>query len=142
MWNGPTTVEGVATAGRRWLIASTRIETPSTSDMRMNSCRLSSHIFPTRVRKSMPANHSPSVGSTSRMKPCRCLTSEVTTSRSRGSGEWLKRSVARLVMFCSVVFLMGCSGGRLYRIYFLAANSSRVSNVYEHDDDSADRGAG
>src|ERR1700681_4080666 len=94
-------------------MASTRIETPSTSDMRMNSWRLSSHIFPTRVRKSMPANHSPSVGSTSRMNPCRCLTSEVTTSRSRGSGHLLNRSVARLVMFCSVVFLMRYSAGRL-----------------------------
>jgi hypothetical protein len=35
--DGPSTVVSVALFGRRWLIASTSIETPSVSDRRMNS---------------------------------------------------------------------------------------------------------
>jgi hypothetical protein len=37
MKNGLSTVVSVAPFGRRWLIASTSIETPSVSDRRMNS---------------------------------------------------------------------------------------------------------
>src|SRR4051812_28118918 len=140
-------------------MASTRIETPSTSDIRMNSWRFSSHIWPTLVRNWMPAIHSASVGSTSLTKPCRCLTSEVTTWRRRGSGQVPNRSRASLVTFCSVVFLMRCSGredpnatvadyrcadegvkARIKR-FIMAANNSASPAVYEHDDDSSDRGA-
>src|SRR5579871_2423202 len=39
----------------------------------MNSCRLSSHIQPVRVRNWMPCIHSSCVGSTSRRKACRCV---------------------------------------------------------------------
>ena len=52
-WNGPSTVDSVAPTGCRLLMVSTSMETPSTSESRMNSCRLSSHMCPVRVRKSI-----------------------------------------------------------------------------------------
>src|SRR5712664_174030 len=39
-------------------MASTSIEIPRISDKRMNSCRLSEHILPARVRKSIACHHS------------------------------------------------------------------------------------
>jgi hypothetical protein len=66
--NGPSTVVSVAPSGTGWLIASTSMETPSVSDSRMNSWRLSSHMWPVRVRNSMPYSHSFWVGRTSRTK--------------------------------------------------------------------------
>src|SRR4051812_19618290 len=85
MKNGPKTVDSVAPGGRRWLMPTTSIDSPSTSESRMNSWRLSSVMWPTRVRKSIPANHSSSVSRTSLANACRCLT--------RLSASSLKRSV-------------------------------------------------
>src|SRR3954462_9425429 len=51
-WNGPSTVDSVDRPPVRWFIVSTSIETPRTSDSRMNSCRTSSLMCPVRVRKS------------------------------------------------------------------------------------------
>src|SRR3954453_6465103 len=86
MWNGPSTVDSVEAPPVRWLIVSTSIETPSTSESRMNSCRTSLHICPVRVRKSIATPHSSSVSSTSLTNACRWWTSEVMTCFSRGSG--------------------------------------------------------
>ena len=44
--NGPNTVDSVAPSGTRWLIPITSIDTPSTSESRMNSWRRSSLIWP------------------------------------------------------------------------------------------------
>src|SRR5688572_23137655 len=86
MWKGPSTVDSVEVPPVRWLIVSTSIETPRTSDSRMNSCRTSLHICPVRARKSIATPHSSSVSSTSLTNACRWCTSEVMTCRSRGSG--------------------------------------------------------
>src|SRR3954469_14133840 len=86
MWKGPSTVDSVEVPPVRWLIVSTSIEIPSTSDSRMNSCRTSEHICPVRVRKSIAVPHSASVSSTSLTNACRCCTSEVSTCQSLGSG--------------------------------------------------------
>ena len=50
MWNGPSTVAGVAPGSNRWFICTTSIESPSTSEARMNSSRFSSLIWPVRVQ--------------------------------------------------------------------------------------------
>ncbi len=71
MWKGPSTVDSVEVPPVRWLIVSTSIDTPKTSESRMNSCRTSLHICPVRVRKSIATPHSSSVSSTSLTKPCR-----------------------------------------------------------------------
>src|SRR5260221_3742382 len=71
---GPSTVASVAPGRVLWLSATIIIERPSTSESRMNSCRLSSHFWPTAVRNLMPSNHSSSVRCTSRAKACRCFT--------------------------------------------------------------------
>src|SRR5687768_14650414 len=86
MWNGPSTVDSVDVPPVRWLIVSTSIETPRTSDSRMNSCRTSSLSCPVRVRNAIAAPHSSSVSPTSFTNACRCWTSDVSTCRSRGSG--------------------------------------------------------
>src|SRR3954447_19372889 len=86
MWKGPSTVDSVEVPPVRWLIVSTSIEIPSTSDSRMNSWRTSEHICPVRVRKSIAKPHSSSVSSTSLTNACRCCTSEVSTCQSLGSG--------------------------------------------------------
>ena len=52
MWNGPSTVAGVAAASNRWFIWTTSIDRPSTSEARMNSIRFSSLIWPRRIRSS------------------------------------------------------------------------------------------
>src|SRR5690606_21766215 len=58
-------------------------------------CRLSSHILPTRVRKSMPQAHSSWVGSISLTKACRWRTRAWLTWRVRGSVVfWRRRSVS------------------------------------------------
>src|SRR4051794_31723349 len=72
--NGPKTVDSVASGGRRLFIPTTSIDSPSTSESRMNSWRLSSVMWPVRVRKSMAANHSSSVSCTSVANACRWLT--------------------------------------------------------------------
>ena len=74
----------VAPLGRRWLIASTSIDTPSVSDSRMNSWRHSVHVCPVSVRKLIAASHSSCVGSISLIAACRCLTTTAMISRSRG----------------------------------------------------------
>ena len=61
-WNGPSIVLGVALPGRRWLIASTSMLTPSTSEPRMNSCRFSEHRLPVRASQSTATAHSACVG--------------------------------------------------------------------------------
>jgi len=68
MWNGPSTVLGVAPATRRLLMSSTSMLTPITSEARMNSWRLSSHLCPIAVRNSIALNHSAPVGRTSLTK--------------------------------------------------------------------------
>ena len=63
MWNGPRTVDAVAPAGRSLSRASTSEDRPSTSDRRMNSWRVSSHMCPVRVRNSTPPPARPGSGS-------------------------------------------------------------------------------
>jgi hypothetical protein len=75
---------------------------PSTSDIRMNSWRLSSHICPVRVRKSIAVAHSACVGSISRTKAWACFTSACITCLSRGSGISLQRSRTTSVRVFSV----------------------------------------
>ena len=101
-WNGPSTVLGVAAPGRRWLMASTSMLTPSTSEVRMNSCRFCEHIWPVRVSQSMAIAHSACVGSISRTKPCTCLISDCMTWRRRGSGMSFQRSSTTSVRLSSV----------------------------------------
>src|SRR6186713_3001811 len=69
--NGPNTVDSVEPAVAGALTATVNMERPSTSDNRMNSCRLSVVVWPTRVRKSMPRCHSASVRAADRspMRP-------------------------------------------------------------------------
>ena len=86
MKNGPKTVGSVAPGGRRWFMPTTSIDSPRVSEARTNSWRLSSVMWPVRVRKSMAANHSSSVSWTSLAKACRWRTSDCMTSRSRGIG--------------------------------------------------------
>src|SRR4051812_44744921 len=46
MWKGPSTVDSVEVPPVRWLIVSTSIKIPRTSESRMNSCRTSLLICP------------------------------------------------------------------------------------------------
>src|SRR4051812_1155374 len=85
------------------------MDSPSVSDSRMNSWRLSSVISPVRVRKSMPWNHSASVSFTSRAKACRCCTRLVRISFSRGSGVSAKRAITAWVMLSWVRLRMQVS---------------------------------
>ena len=101
MWNGPSTVLGVAPATRRLLMSSTSMLTPMVSDSRMNSWRLSSHFWPMAVRNSIASNHSAPVGRTSLTKACRCLIADCITSRRRGSGMSSQRFRTALVCFSS-----------------------------------------
>src|SRR5205823_4896686 len=84
-WKGPNTVDSVAPSGFWWSSRSTTIETPSVSENRMNSWRLSLHILPASVRISIAWNHSASVSFTSLTKACRWLIRLSMISRSRGS---------------------------------------------------------
>ena len=80
-------MESVVPPSAGWLSVITRIETPSVSDSRMNSCRLSVQVLPVSVRNWMAVIHSASVSFTSRTKSCRCVTSEVITCLKRGSSQ-------------------------------------------------------
>ena len=84
MWKGPSTVDSVASLALRWLMASTSMVTPSTSDSRMNSWRWSSQRWPVAVRNPTARSHSSKVGSTSRTNPCRCRTRLPRISRAAG----------------------------------------------------------
>jgi hypothetical protein len=95
-------VDSTAPLGVRWLIASTRIETPSVSDSRMNSWRLSVHVCPTSVRKRIAVIHSASVSSTSRTNSCRCRISALITVLKRGSSHSASRSITASVRVCSL----------------------------------------
>ena len=102
MWKGPSTVDSVASDALRWLMASTSMVTPSTSDSRMNSWRWSSHMRPVAARNSTARSHSSKVGSTSRTNSCRCLTRLPRSSRSRGSGVAAKLATTAPVAVSSV----------------------------------------
>src|SRR4051794_26200106 len=80
--------------------------TPSVSESKMNSWRLSSHILPVRVRKSIAANHSASVGSTSRINACRCVTRLVMSRCRRGLGVFAKLLSTVSVMRSSLLSLI------------------------------------
>ena len=101
-WKGPSTVDSVVPAGVRLLMASTSIDTPITSESRMNSWRFSSHIAPTAVRKPIAASHSAWVGSTSRTNPCRWRVNDARISRRRGSSVRAKLSMTASVAVSSV----------------------------------------
>ena len=58
--NGPKTVASVASPWAALLIVMVCIDAPSTSESRMNSCRVSSVMCPASVRNAIPAAHSPS----------------------------------------------------------------------------------
>ena len=58
MKNGPRTLLSVALPTGGLLSASTRAETPRTSERRMNSWRRGVHVLPVRVRKSIVLIHS------------------------------------------------------------------------------------
>ena len=58
MWNGPSTVAGVAPGEKRLFSWTTSVLRPSTSEARMNSWRLSSLSWPAAVSHSMAAVHS------------------------------------------------------------------------------------
>ena len=62
--------------------ASTSIETPRMSESRINSWRLSEHIWPARVRKSMACDHSPCVRLRFLTIACKWRTTISMTSRS------------------------------------------------------------
>jgi hypothetical protein len=97
----------VRAAARNWSSITTIIEAPSVSDSRMNSWRLSSQAWPTAVRNSMPAIHSPGCRSTSRMKACRCVMSERITCAKRGSAAPSRRCSAAWVSSFSFEGVMG-----------------------------------
>ncbi len=91
---------------------STSIDTPSVSDIRMNSWRLSSHMCPVLVRNWMPWNHSSWVGRTSRTKACRCLTRLCMIWRVRLSGAFETRfrtSAVRVFSLNSRLAMTGSS---------------------------------
>ena len=83
---GPSTVLSDAPDGLRLLIASTSIDTPSTSDSRMNSCRQSLHIWPVlRSGTGSPRTIRPAVGSISFTASCSLRVMTAITSPSRAS---------------------------------------------------------
>jgi hypothetical protein len=101
-WNGPSTVDSVSAPDFRLVIVSTSIDSPSTSDSRMNSCRVSSHFWPVLVRKSIAVSHSGMVSSVSRANACRCVTRLPRISRSRWSGVCAKESMTAAAAVSSV----------------------------------------
>ena len=107
MWNGPSTVAGVAAGSKRWFICTTSMERPSTSEARMNSSRFSSLIWPVRLSHWIAAIHSGSVSRTSRAKSWRCCTSPVSSSRVRSSWAVPHRCFASSVMLSSVTSCIG-----------------------------------
>src|SRR5712691_10457174 len=85
---------------------STSMLTPTTSEARMNSCRLSVDCWPVRVNHSIAVIHSCSLGSMSRTNACRCLIIDCMIWRSRGSGTFVHRSRTISVMLLSVTWDM------------------------------------
>ncbi len=83
MWKGPRTVLSVPSSAP--FRVSTSMETPRTSESRTNSWRVSSHVWPTAVRKPIAASHSSIVGSMSRTKSWRWRVRLSMTCRSRWS---------------------------------------------------------
>src|SRR6266850_609605 len=104
--NGPSTVASVAPGAVLWFSATTIIESPSTSESRMHSWRLSSHFWPTAVMNLMPSNHSSSVRCTSRANACRCLTAAVMISRKRLSFVSFSRATTAAVSVSSLNWRM------------------------------------
>jgi hypothetical protein len=86
VWNSPNSAASVAPGGFAWFSAIVNIDSPSVSDSRMNSWRVSLHGWPVALRKAMPACHSASVRRTSRAKSCRWVTRAVSTCFRRASG--------------------------------------------------------
>src|SRR6266404_9109005 len=78
-------------------MASTSIEIPRISDKRMNSCRLSEHIWPARVRKSIACHHSSCVIFASRTIACTWLTTNSRISRNLGLSASFMRSITSRV---------------------------------------------
>ena len=109
MWNGPSTVAGVASGSKRLFSWTTSVLRPSTSEARMNSWRLSSLIRPVAASHSTAVSHSSSVSRTSRAKACRCRTSAVISSARRGERAVAQRFSARSVRFSSVTKAMESS---------------------------------
>jgi hypothetical protein len=101
-WNGPSTVLSEAPDGLRLLIASTSIETPRTSDSRMNSCRHSLQICPVRVRNWIASNHSASVGSISLTASCSLRMTTSITAFNRALPAVLLRPVTTSAEVASV----------------------------------------
>ena len=84
MWNGPSTEDGVPPFAA--FTMSTSEETPSRSENRMYSLRLSSVNLVARVSASMPASHSDCVTLFSRTKRCRWPARLTNRARVRLSG--------------------------------------------------------
>src|SRR6202140_4142787 len=78
-------------------MASTSIEIPRISDKRMNSCRLSEHILPARVRKSIACHHSSCVIFASRTISWTWLTTNDRISRSLLLSAFFMRSITSRV---------------------------------------------
>ena len=85
-------------------MASTSMENPITSESRMNSCRLSSHFWPVAVRNWMASNHSASVSSTSRAKPCRWRISAAKTCARRGVRAFVASLTSAIAACYSLTF--------------------------------------
>src|SRR5579884_218951 len=88
-------------------MASTSMETPMTSESRINSCRLSSHICPVLVKNWIPCIHSASVRFTSRMKACRWVIRLLITSFKRALGACAMLFSTLRVICSSVLLLIG-----------------------------------
>src|SRR6267143_1402973 len=141
--NGPSTVASVAPGAVLWFSATTIIESPSTSESRMNSWRLSSHFWPTAVMNLMPSNHSSSVRCTSRANACRCFTAAVMISLKRLSLVSFSRATTAAVSVSSLNWRMELLlGVRGPSVLSNAAHATRDFHCGKHPakDGSADRG--
>src|SRR3974390_2895248 len=119
---------------------STSMLTPSTSDARMNSWRLSVHILPVRVSQSIAVIHSSSVGSISRTKACRCPISAPMIRRRRGSGMFFHRWLTISVSFFSVTNGMSFFPVRIEWQLALARSSLRAAAVKRRIEQRTDAG--
>ena len=127
MWNGPSTVLSVPSVCP--LIVSTSIDTPSTSESRMNSCRVSSHFCPTAVRNSIAACHSGSVSRVSRTNACRCGTSRSRSSRSRASGVSAKLCTTAAVAVSSLKSIYNPRSRSAFPCAIFARSASLIGAV-------------
>ena len=84
------------------MMLSTRVLRPRTSLRRMNSDRVSEHIWPVAARNLIPANHSSVVSRVSRAKSWRWVIREERMKRSLGLGVFELIIIAFGVMFSSV----------------------------------------